>query len=77
MARKRNKDPDEVLVTMTPKPVRRVVAAGTTGLLAQVVHVLVARVPDLAHRLVGVRIVSSRPERTSSSSPAPRRYLSS
>lgn len=45
MARKRNIDPNEVLVTMTPKPVRRVVAAGSTGLLGVILVYIAAAFP--------------------------------
>jgi hypothetical protein len=45
MARKRNIDPDEVLVTMTPKPARRVFASGVTGLLGAILLYVAAATP--------------------------------
>lgn len=51
MARhKRRPDPDEVLVTMTPKPARRWFAVGSTGVLGSILVYLAATFPpaDLA-----------------------------
>lgn len=48
--RNRRPDPDEVLVTMTPKPARRWFAVGATGVLGAILVYLAAVVPpvDLA-----------------------------
>jgi hypothetical protein len=45
MARRRSADPDEVLVIVTPRPARRVFAAGTTGLLGLILVYVAASFP--------------------------------
>lgn len=45
MAKKRKLDPDEILVTMTPRPARRVFAAGTTGILGATLVYIAAAFP--------------------------------
>jgi hypothetical protein len=48
MARhKRRPDPDEVLVTMTPKPARRWFAVGSTGILGAILVYLAATFPPV------------------------------